>query len=279
MKSAKPSPVARSHLLVAQWSRSIGELVRACGETGFEAALCQALRRLVEFDFVMAFAYRGAERPLALGDTLDAKLRRILIEDYLNGPYMLDPFFQAILDGTVNGCHRLAELAPDRFRQSEYYRAHYARTRIGEEVGYFFALPGQVTGVLSFARWNDHPPLTRQEMELLRAIEPSLAGLLARHWAGTAERFPGTAAGRSAPRAAGQPLPLAQALERFGRSRLSNREREIVTFVLQGHSTESIARHLDISPGTVKIHRKNIYRKLGISTQAELFASFLQSLS
>jgi DNA-binding CsgD family transcriptional regulator len=51
-----------------------------------------------------------------------------------------------------------------------------------------------------------------------------------------------------------------------------------VSYVLQGHSTESIARHLDISPGTVKIHRKNIYRKLGISTQAQLFASFLRSL-
>lgn len=280
MKPAKPSPVARSNLLLAQWSRSMGELVRACEGDGFEAVLCQGLRRLVEVDFAMVFAYRGAERPVALGDTLDAPLRRVLIEDYLAGPYLLDPFFQAILDGTREGCHRLVELAPDRFRQSEYYRAHYARTRIGEEVGYFFALPGEVVGVLSFARWKDHPPLGRQDMELLRAVEPSISGLAARHWARAAEAFPGARrAGRSATRPAQGPLPLAQALERFGAARLSNREREIVTFVLQGHSTESIARHLDISPGTVKIHRKNIYRKLGISTQAELFASFLQSLA
>ncbi len=274
-------PLARSHLLLAQWSRSVGELVRACDGPGFEVALCAALRRLVEFDFAMVFAYRGAERPVALGDTLDAELRRVLILDYLNGPYLLDPFFQAILDGISDGCHRLANLAPDRFRQSEYYRAHYARTRIGEEVGFFFALPGEVMGVLSFARWNDHPPLTRQDEALLRAIEPSLGGLCARHWAGAARRFPGVSgpAGNSVLTGpAGGPLPLARAMERFGAARLSNREREIVTYVLQGHSTESIARHLDISPGTVKIHRKNIYRKLGISTQAELFASFLQSL-
>jgi hypothetical protein len=32
---------------------------------------------------------------------------------------------------------------------------------------------------------------------------------------------------------------------------------------------------LSISPGTVKIHRKNIYRKMKVSTQAELFAAFL----
>lgn len=284
MKPSKPSPVARSNLLLAQWSRSVAELVAACNGAGFEAALCQALRRLVEFDFVMAFAYRGAERPLALGDTLDPAMRRIVIEDYQNGPYILDPFFQAIHDGVRDGCHRLANLAPDRFRQSEYFRAHYARTRIGEEVGFFFAVPGEAVGVLSFARWNDHPPLTRHDMELLRAVEPSLAALCARHWAGAAERFPGLRRpGRSETRtakgAAAGPLPLAQALARFGAARLSTREREIVTYVLQGHSTESIARHLDISPGTVKIHRKNIYRKLGISTQAQLFASFLDSMA
>jgi hypothetical protein len=45
--------------------------------------------------------------------------------------------------------------------------------------------------------------------------------------------------------------------------------------ILQGHSTQSIALHLDIAPGTVKIHRKNIYRKMQISTQAELFSVFM----
>lgn len=276
MKSMKASPVARSNLLLAQWSRSVGELVQACGADGFEEALCRALKRLVEFDFVMVFAYRGGERPVALGDTLEPDLRRILIDAYLNGPYLLDPFVQAIVDGVTEGCHRLLDLAPDRFRQSEYFRAHYGRTRIGEEVGFFFPLPGNVVGVLSFARWTHQPALTRKEMDLLRAIEPAVRGLGTRHWAAAAEKFPG---GRRAERSSAQAdPPLARALQRFGQSRLSNREREIVTYVLQGHSTESIARHLDISPGTVKIHRKNIYRKLEISTQAQLFATFLSSL-
>lgn len=279
MKPPASAPIARSNLLLAQWSRSMGELVAACNGAGFEEALCRALRRLVEVDFAMVFGYRGAERPVALGDTLTPELRRILIHDYLNGPFVLDPFFQAILDGVREGCHRLLDVAPDRFRQSEYFRAHYGRTKIGEEVGFFFELPGGMVGVLSFARWRGHPALTRQDMELLRAIEPALVGLCVRHWTETADRMNGTApvpAGRPANGAG--PQPLAKALEHFGASRLSNREREIVTYVLQGHSTESIARNLDISPGTVKIHRKNIYRKLGISTQAQLFATFLSSL-
>ncbi|WP_244191878.1 response regulator transcription factor [Komagataeibacter swingsii] len=39
-----------------------------------------------------------------------------------------------------------------------------------------------------------------------------------------------------------------------------------------GHSTKSIARSMRISPHTIKVHRRNIYEKLGVSTQAEVFA-------
>jgi DNA-binding CsgD family transcriptional regulator len=35
---------------------------------------------------------------------------------------------------------------------------------------------------------------------------------------------------------------------------------------------------LDISPGTVRIHRRNIYAKLRINSQGELFSEFLSSM-
>ncbi|TIT57600.1 MAG: response regulator transcription factor, partial [Mesorhizobium sp.] len=40
--------------------------------------------------------------------------------------------------------------------------------------------------------------------------------------------------------------------------------------------TESIARAMRIVPGTVKVHRRNIYRKLKIKSQAGLFARFVE---
>jgi DNA-binding CsgD family transcriptional regulator len=49
--------------------------------------------------------------------------------------------------------------------------------------------------------------------------------------------------------------------------------------VLRGHSSEAIGDALGIASGTVKIHRKNIYAKLGIGSQAELISMFLASLS
>jgi DNA-binding CsgD family transcriptional regulator len=57
---------------------------------------------------------------------------------------------------------------------------------------------------------------------------------------------------------------------------LTSREKQVVDLVLQGHSTESIARALRIVPGTVKVHRRNIYRKLKIKSQAGLFARFVE---
>ena len=68
-------------------------------------------------------------------------------------------------------------------------------------------------------------------------------------------------------------------LDRFGEASLSPREREVAQLILKGHSGTSIGAHLGISQTTVKSHRQNLYGKLGIASQFELFSQFLQSLS
>jgi DNA-binding CsgD family transcriptional regulator len=44
---------------------------------------------------------------------------------------------------------------------------------------------------------------------------------------------------------------------------LTPREREIVGFILKGHSAEATGQALGVASGTVRIHRRNIYAKLG----------------
>ena len=239
-------------LLLGQWSRGIAEIMPVLRRPGFEQAVLQAVRRLVDFDFVMTFAYAGPHRPTALGDTLTPARRKIIVQDYLAGPYMLDPFMQQAVTGVRIGCFRLLDRAPDRFRQSEYYRKHYGLTGIREEVGFFFPMPGEAVGVLSLARWVEAPRLASREMGILRLIEPALGALCAEHYATQITRRLEPNGGRAG--------AFTAAYQQFGGKLLSEREREIVALVLQGHSTESIAGRLDISPGTVKIHRRNIYR-------------------
>lgn len=53
-------------------------------------------------------------------------------------------------------------------------------------------------------------------------------------------------------------------------SPLSKREEQVVKLIAEGHTSETSAHLLGISPHTVRKHRENIKRKLGLGTVAEL---------
>lgn len=61
-----------------------------------------------------------------------------------------------------------------------------------------------------------------------------------------------------------------EAMQAVRLPKLSGRERQISQLFAEGHSTQSIARQLNLSPKTIATHRENIFRKLGIGTIAEL---------
>ncbi len=50
---------------------------------------------------------------------------------------------------------------------------------------------------------------------------------------------------------------------------LTNREREILELIAKGNSNKLIARALNISDGTVKVHVKNLLRKLKVHSRLE----------
>ncbi|MNR29094.1 Response regulator protein TodT [compost metagenome] len=60
---------------------------------------------------------------------------------------------------------------------------------------------------------------------------------------------------------------------------LTDAQRHVAKLILQGHSSTSIASRLKISDGTVKVHKHNIYQRLNISTNAELFRLFINYLA
>ena len=53
-------------------------------------------------------------------------------------------------------------------------------------------------------------------------------------------------------------------------NRLSNREREVMLLTVEGLSNKQIARQLNMSENTVKVHLHKIYRKLGINSRTKL---------
>ena len=72
---------------------------------------------------------------------------------------------------------------------------------------------------------------------------------------------------------------LVHTFEIFGSDILTQRESEVVKLILTGHSGLAISLKLGTSQATAKTHRRNVYSKFEISSQAELFSLFINFLS
>ena len=111
----------------------------------------------------------------------------------------------------------------------------------------------------------------------MQLIEPIIREAIIRHW-----RNPEIVEIATRPvkgRFDTLPGRVRDAIIDAGRTNLTNRETEVISLILRGYSSLSISAMLDISIGTVKVHRKNIYAKLEISSQGELFSLFLPLLT
>jgi DNA-binding CsgD family transcriptional regulator len=250
----------------------IGDAIAALGTPALPEALVRLIQSIAEVNYTVAFGYRGDARPLDLHNDFPHAKREVFVTDYQAGPYLLDPFFLAATRPVAPGLYRMRDLAPDRFYQGEYFRSYYVRTGLAEEIGYFVDMPGGAMVVLSLMR--EERPFGSREFRRLEELRPVVAACLRRHWSDLASRFPD-----APPRVHGQDgSRLDRSFQSFGSGLLTPREREIVEHTLKGHSAEAIGQLLGIAPGTVRIHRRNIYGKLRIGSQGELFMAFIRTL-
>ena len=68
-----------------------------------------------------------------------------------------------------------------------------------------------------------------------------------------------------------------QLREAVGRPVLSPREQEVLRMIAEGGSAPEIARHLHLSPSTVKTHLQSLYEKLGVSDRAAAVAAAMRA--
>jgi DNA-binding CsgD family transcriptional regulator len=257
------------------WIALLAESIDSIGAEGFPQTLVNALKSLLEFDYSVVFAYYQSEKPLCLFHTFSSKKRVIFVDDYLKGPFLLDPFYNACSREIDAGLYRLRDIAPDRFYQSEYYRSYYIQTGLSEEICYISYLPKGVAVVVSLMRSGESPRFSAREFRLLNSVTPVVVGLARRHWQDVSKRF-------ALETSTNGPHENHSSIENtvcalFSR-RITQRETQGVAQVLEGHSSDSIAKSLGITVGTVRIHRRNIYAKLQISSQQELFSIFFRKM-
>lgn len=255
--------------MTSEWNTQVARIIDTVETPEFGTALSNTLKSKVEFDYTVVFGYVGTSSPLALFDDFSPERKRLHVDEYLEGPYLLDPFFLASTGDVEPGIWRLSQIAPDRFYQGEYFRNYYAQTGLAEEVGYLIDIHDNLSIVVSLMRRTRK--FSKAEMRSLREIWPIVQAACRRHWHGTSHE-------------ASDQVPFMEekvehAFRSIGEGILTPREREVVELTLRGHSAEAIGKLLGIAPGTVRIHRKNIYSKLRINSQGELFSEFISAIT
>ena len=265
------------------WYREIGAIVDALEDENLPERLVRALGHLAPFELAAIFVYRGRSRPLPVYDNFATADARKGIAAYVENTYVLNPFYQAYKKGLESGVYRMRDLAPDEFFESEYYKAYRILPIRGEEIGYLtenwpqgmqelllaLALGDNALAEITLSRSSDGPGFSETEVSRLSDAVPLVGALFRRYWA----EF-----GESGSRTPPPDSRVDDAFADFGESVLTDREREVTQLILRGHSSDSIGFNLEISLGTVKTHRKNVYAKLAISSQSELLSLFLKSL-
>jgi DNA-binding CsgD family transcriptional regulator len=251
-----------------------GELITAIGTPGFGRALRGTIDAVAQIDSFVVIAHHVQRTPVILYDGLRPEERDVFYDRYLKGTYLLSPFYQACMDAREPRFRLIAEIAPDDFFASEFRKVYYAPAGIVDEAGYVVPFGADGATLVSVGRVGIPDAFAEDEVSRLRDFLPLVAAAVRRHWP------LGARAGE--PEGAQQPAikeHLKTAFENFGTSVLTERERDVALMMLRGHSSKSAARRLDISPDTERVHRRNIYDKLGVSSQAELCSLFFEALA
>lgn len=263
---------------LARWPQHTAEIMAGIGGDELPRALDRSLAELVSFDMTVIFAYPDDRQPIYLHDGFYGHVPGQALGRYLSGAYLLDPFYTACTRRVRPGLYRMRELAPDAFFSGEYVNSPEVHPCISlesgslaEEIGFMVPLAGGFMASYSLMRSHGRPAFSEAEMRLLRHVEPVVRQAIQLHWKDLGAT--GDAAG---PRR--RAAEMERAFESFAPDLLSRQEQRVVQMILRGHSSLSIAASLGIVEGTVKNHRKNIYAKLEISSQQELFARFIRHL-
>ena len=245
----------------------LANAIAATGTDGHVDALIDLIGADVPHDFVTVTRYSVSQTPEFV------KHRGFsdeMVGRYLATFHAFDPFHAAWRQDRRLGILPLKRFADDAAKRGRYIAEFLAQSKICDEVGILLADGGD--WCLGIFLDRSTRAFRDSEVALLTERLPVFAAL---HALDLRSRAPGFS--RS-------PVPVVQAALPHRQPGipaglwpdLSPRERELVSLVLAGHPTATIAQRLGITTGTVKNHRRRIHDKLDITTERELFLQFFQ---
>jgi DNA-binding CsgD family transcriptional regulator len=284
---------------------TLAEIIGAMGDDSFMAVAADSVRAFLRFDLGAVVVHKSAGNPTLLFDNFDIADGQQGIRNYVGVTHAINPI---IANVAQPGAFRARDVAVRLDGLDERLAAYVVRAAdeelgfrtVGwpqrlEEIGLYFNACGGLVE-LSVYRPRGRSAAPAAKLLQLQALSAPMAAAFDRHMALTAAR-PATAfeqqtsltAARLAaalnPQTAltsmrpATPFNARAGFTAMGPAAagtvfaaLSRREMQVAELLLAGCGSEAIALRLDISRHTVKDHRKQIFRKLGVGTLAALFA-------
>lgn len=260
--------IDRAHLgahVLAAWNEALSRLAVARTALEIGTAIEHALQVILDFDAVfIATLNRHAPPELLFSSGPSEPALR-----YQDGPYLLDPFYNHFLKGGTDGGYRLHDLAPDGFLRSEYFSMYYRHLDIGDEIGLLVSTSAHSCAHVAVTRKRGCIRFAPRDCQWLSATAPVVRDAIRRIAPAPTSPANDTAAFHDS---------LKLAFRSFGSSVLSAREQQVAHLLLRGNCAKAVARLLEITPDTARNHTKHIYRKLAVTSQAELLALFFRAL-
>ena len=252
----------------AAFGNRLAALLSEPGGDDTPRRLCSALKALVDIRYAGVFLFRKSSAPLALHDELKGGP---LV--YVDSPYLLDPVYDHFLRDAAPPCCRLRDIAPDGFEESEYYLKYYKHLDVTDE--YCFNVPAGESSMfhVTLLRTGGQEAYDSQALRVLESLSPVVEAALKRY----SELRAGELASANTEADAFH-TRLSTVFETFGHTLLTAREKQVVDLTLKGYSDKLTARELGITPATVRNHKKNIFGKLRVGSQGQLFGLFLDVL-
>jgi len=257
---------------LSKWNRDVSRAIAALGTRDFFPTLIEAVNGQVQIDYPQVWLYHRDLPPRVLYHQIPKAALATQVDEYLDGPYREDPFYQTSMRQPRSKIYRLSRVTLGKLEKTQYYESYYADTGTVDEAVYLAKLRGGNVINLSMMRLPHHGPFTDAEYEALYLLAEPVSELIKSHsqhddFAVTHLIQPGI------------DHQIDLAFRTFGASLLSPREKDVLELMLRGYGTDTSATRLDIAVETVRRHRKSIYRKLDVSSQTDLFSLFLNAMS
>jgi DNA-binding CsgD family transcriptional regulator len=239
---------------------AISRIIGAIGEPGFERVAAEAVLSSLDFELAALIVHRQQKLPVVMFENFAQAGGQQGIANYVALTHRINPVLNAVKGNRAVRSRDFAQDFSSLAAPMRDYVVPSAREELGfrtvgwpadlEEIGLYFEGEGGLVE-FSLSRPRSRRTSSARQFEQLQQMTQPLAAAFAKH------------------AVLAQPNEV---LMKGGSAGLTMREAQIVELMLTGCGSDAIARRLDIAHYTVKDYRKRIFRKLKISSLAELFA-------